>query len=440
MMGRNVWQLQAADKALIATRSGVYRLRAPGHCGAMRLLVSFAALFIAVILLQLGAGGVAPLDALSGATLGFSKAEIGFLGSAHFFGFFIGCWWAPRLMGEVGHSRAFAAFVAAGTIGILAHMLWINPMVWAVMRIASGLCVAGAYTIIEAWLQSKVTNETRGRAMGVYRVVDITGSLAAQLVIGVLEPASYVSYNILALLLCAALFPLTLTKAEPPDTPDAPRLRPGLAWRMSPLGAMGVVVSGIGGAAFRMVGPVYGLEVGLRANEIALFLAAYVLGGVVAQVPVGWAADKFDRRKVLIWLSVLAVATCGASVALAGQGPWANYLTIAAFGFATLPVYSVSTAHAHDFAQPMERVELSAALMFLYAVGAIASPLLASVLIERAGPAAMFGMIALAHILLIGFGIARMNARPAPGTKTAYTYEPRTSFLIGRLLSRFRDR
>ena len=99
---------------------------------------------------------------------------------------------------------------------------------------------------------------------------------------------------------CAALFPLTLTKAEAPEMPSAPRLRPSLAWARSPLAAAGVVVSGITGAAFRMVGPIYGVEVGLRADQIALFLAAYVLGGAFAQVPIGWLADKFDRRAVLI--------------------------------------------------------------------------------------------------------------------------------------------
>ena len=109
----------------------------------MRLLISFAALFISVVLLQLGLGGVAPLDAISGVELGFTKAEIGFLGSAHFFGFFIGCWWAPRMMGEVGPSRAFAAFTAACTIGILAHMMVVNPYAWAVMRLTSGIAVAG---------------------------------------------------------------------------------------------------------------------------------------------------------------------------------------------------------------------------------------------------------------------------------------------------------
>ena len=128
--------------------------------GTMRLIISFASLFLSVVFLQLGAGGLAPLDAISGASLGFSKGEIGLLGSAHFFGFFLGCWWAPRLIGDVGHARAFAAFTAAGTIRILAHMLIIAPYAWAGMHIMIGLCVAGSYTVIEAWLQGRVTNET----------------------------------------------------------------------------------------------------------------------------------------------------------------------------------------------------------------------------------------------------------------------------------------
>ena len=173
----------------------------------MRLLISFAALFLSVMLLQLSSGGVGPLDVLSGLELGFSTTQIGLLGSAHFLGFFVGCWWAPRLMGSVGHSRAFAAFTAAGAIGLMAHMLVIDPLAWIAMRTMSGLCVAGCYTVIEAWLQDKVTNETRGRTMGVYRVVDMTSALAAQLIIGILTPASYVSYNLLAILCCAALLP-----------------------------------------------------------------------------------------------------------------------------------------------------------------------------------------------------------------------------------------
>ncbi len=405
----------------------------------MRLMISFAALLLSVVLLQLSSGGVGPLDALSGLSLHFSKAQVGMLGSAHFTGFFIGCWWAPRLMGAVGHSRAFAVFTAMGAIGLLAHMLVIDPTAWAVMRVASGLCVAGCYTVIEAWMNAKVTNETRGRAMGSYRIVDLGGSLVAQLLIGVLDPASYVSYNILAILCCAAILPLAMTRASQPDMPDAPRLRPRLGVDRSPLAAAGVVVAGLTSAAFRMVGPVYGQEVGLAADQLAWFLAAFVLGGALAQYPVGWLADKYDRRWVLVWLSAAAMLSCAVTVAAAGSGFLGVLLAAGFFGFTTFPVFSIATAHAHDFASSEERVELSAALMFWYAVGAIASPLFTSVLIDKFGPPALFTFIALGHLVLIVFGVARMKARPTVENRTPYIYAPRTTFLIGRLWGRSRD-
>lgn len=406
----------------------------------MRILISFAALFLSVILLQLSTGGVGPLDAISGITLDFSTSQIGLLGSAHFLGFFIGCWWAPRLMGSVGHSRAFAALTAAGAIGLLAHMVVINPYAWAVMRVASGICVAGCYTVIESWLNAKVTNETRGRTMGAYRVADMGASLAAQLMIGVLEPAAYVSYNILAILCCASLLPLTLTKASPPETPAAPRLRPGLAWQCSPLAALGVVVAALSSATFRMVGPLYGQQVGLALDQIAYFLAAFVLGGALAQVPVGWLSDRFDRRHVLIWLSVAAVISC-AVTAFSHDLPTSGIMATAFFfGLTTFPIYSVSAAHAHDFADSSQRVELSAALMFYYALGAIAAPFLASKLMAAFGPYSMFAMIAAGHVMLVVFGLTRMRARPTRSDRTRYVWAPRTSFLIGRLTGQARDK
>ena len=344
----------------------------------MRLIISFAALFLSVLLLQLSTGGVGPLDVLSGAQLGFTNGQIGLLGSAHFAGFFIGCWWAPRVMGEVVHSRAFAAFTAMGAIGLLAHMMWVDPYAWALMRAASGFCVAGCYTVIEAWLQAKTDNANRGRTMGTYRMVDTGGSLVAQLMIGVLDPASYVSYNLLGILCIAALLPLTLTRTPQPETGEAPRLRPGLAWRLSPLAVAGVITSGVSGAAFRMVGPLYGAQVGLTADQIGLFLAAYVLGGAFAQWPAGWAADRHDRRTVLMWFSVFSIAGCIVTVALSGFGVWGIFLAALIFGAATFPIYSIAAAHAHDWAEDAQRVELSAALMFAYALGAIASPLVTS--------------------------------------------------------------
>ncbi len=402
----------------------------------MRLLISFAALLIAAVFLQLSSGAIGPLDALSGSNLGFSKTQIGMLGSAHFVGFFIGCWWTPRLIGSVGHSRAFSVFAAFGAIGAIAHPLWIDAYGWAGLRIMTGLCVAGCFTVIEAWLQARLTNNLRGRVMGSYRVVDIASSSVAQLMIGVLEPASYVSYNILAILCCVSIFPIALTTTRAPEVPDAPKLHPIRAAITSPLGVAGVMVAGVSSASFRMVGPLYGQEIGLTQKHIGYFLATVLIGGAVAQFPVGYFADKYDRRWVLIWISLLSIASCSAFSVFGVVTETTLFAMAFAFGFTTFPIFSISAAHANDFAKPEDRMELSASLLFCYAIGAIISPLTAAKVIDVFGPAALFNYISLAHIGLVIFGIARMRARPSSGTRTRYSYLPRTSFLVGRLLRR----
>ena len=51
----------------------------------------------------------------------------------------------------------------------------------------------------------------------------------------------------------------------------------------------------------------------------------------------------------------------------------------------------------------------------------------------------MFTLISAAHLLLVGFGLWRMRARPRAQQRTPYVYSPRTSFLIGRLTGRQRE-
>ncbi len=404
----------------------------------MRLLISFAALFLSITLLQLSSGAIGPLDALSGLKSGFSTAQIGVLGSAHFLGFFVGCWWAPRLMGSVGHARTFAVFAAFGAIGAIAHPMFIDPLTWAFFRVMTGLCVAGCYTVIESWMQAKLTNTNRGRVMGTYRVVDIFASSAAQLMIGLLEPAAYASYNLLAILCCACILPLAMTSTKQPETPKAIRLQPIKAWRISPLGVAGVVVAGTTTAAFRMVGPLYASEVGLTQIQIGTYMALVLVGGALAQFPTGWLADKFDRRWVLIALSVASIAASLGMAAASSSSATMIFTAAAIFGVATYPIFSVSTAHSNDFCKAEDVISLNASLLFFYAVGAIFSPVVASYLIQFFGAYALFTFVSVAHAGLLVFGLARMRVRPTSDERTIYTYVPRTSFLVGRLLRRRR--
>lgn len=187
--------------------------------------------------------------------------------------------------------------------------------------------------------------------------------------------------------------------------------------------------------AFRMVGPVYAERIGLSTAQIGTFLAAAILGGALAQFPAGWLADKIDRRSALTIASIASILICGTLGVIDPQSPALAYAGAFAFGAATMPVFSIASAHANDFASEDFIVELAAALLFLYAVGAILSPLLAARLIADYGPGAMFAMISAAHGLLCVFGLWRMTVR-ATRARTSYTYTPRTSFLLGRLIRR----
>lgn len=175
-------------------------------------------------------------------------------------------------------------------------------------------------------------------------------------------------------------------------------------------------------------------------EEIAWFLAAFVLGGALAQYPVGWLADRYDRRHVLIGLSFAAVLSCAFSAFSQAVGPNGVMIGAFLFGLTSFPIFSISAAHANDFADNSQRVELSAAIMFFYALGAIAAPLLASYLITLFGPAAMFAMIAAGHLLLVFFSVVRMKVRKTRETRTPYIWSPRTSFTLGRLTTRLRDK
>ena len=77
--------------------------------------------------------------------------------------------------------------------------------------------------------------------------------------------------------------------------------------------------------------------------------------------------------------------------------------------------------------------------MFFFALGAIASPVIASALMSAIGPTALFYYIGGAHLILIIVSVVRMRIRPTRKDRVPYVYTPRTSFTLGRLMRRDRN-
>ena len=79
-------------------------------------------LLIAAGILLGGNGLQGTLVAVRGAQEGFSPSVIGFMGTAYFGGFLLGCLAISRIMKSVGHVRSFSALAAMASALSLIHI------------------------------------------------------------------------------------------------------------------------------------------------------------------------------------------------------------------------------------------------------------------------------------------------------------------------------
>ncbi len=80
----------------------------------------------------------------------FPPTATGLVMSAYFVGFILGAFLCVRIVAEVGHIRAFAAFAAVSAAIALLHVLWIDVLPWAVLRFVHGIAMVGLALIIES--------------------------------------------------------------------------------------------------------------------------------------------------------------------------------------------------------------------------------------------------------------------------------------------------
>jgi len=392
-------------------------------------------LLIAAGILLGGNGLFSTLIAVRGAQEGMSAAQIGWMGTTYFIGFLIGCIAVPRLLREVGHIRSFAALASVAAASTLIMVLIVDPWMWMVLRLIIGVCFSGLFTTIESWLNSSLENSVRGKVMALYRVIDITVVSGAQFMMPLFGTDGFVLFGIMAAMISLSLVPVAVGDRSKPRAPELVRFDIPAIWAVSPLACAGCVAIGITNASFRFIGPLYAQEIGLSLSSVATFISLGVIGGALLQYPLGVLSDRLDRRVVLAGATLGAVLASLFITVLAGTSPLLVYVGVFLFGAFSLPLYSLSAAHANDRAREDQFVLLAAGLMFFYAIGAIAGPLVASLLLDFYGPKSLFIFTGLIHGLLAIITLWRMRARGAvpDAERGGYVGLLRTSAFLAKI-------
>jgi MFS family permease len=395
-------------------------------------------LLIAAGILLGGNGLQGTLIALRGAEEGFSPAVIGFMGTAYFGGFLLGCVFVTRIMKSVGHVRAFAALAAIASAGTLILVLIIDPVMWSVIRFATGFCFAGLFTIMESWLNSGVSNHDRARVLALYRIIDIGSVTGAQFLIPVFGADGFTIFAIMSIMITLSLVPVSLGDRSNPTAPEDVKLDLARVWRISPLACIGCIAVGVTNSAFRTLSPVYAEQIGMSVADVVTFISVSIIGGAIIQYPLGHFSDLWDRRKVLLITTFGAMLAALALVFFAGSGTLANFGLVFVFGSFAMPLFSLSAAHANDRADKGEFVLVNAALMLFYSFGAIGGPLVAASFMQRFGPQSLFIFCASVYAIFILIILYRMRARASvPANRRGrFIALLRTSTFFARLTRR----
>ncbi|UWR35745.1 MFS transporter (plasmid) [Sulfitobacter sp. W027] len=373
------------------------------------------------------AGGVNSLILpIRGEAEGFTAASLGLLGTGWAVGYVAGCLRTPALVARVGHIRAFGAMCAIAAIAVLLSLVLITPWVWVPVRALSGFCFAGAAMIVESWLNERADAKSRGRVFGIYTMVNLGATTAGQMVLTLGDTNGFLFFVLAAMVYCLALLPTAISATTTPRPLTQAKLDLSKLWKNSPIAVFAVLMVGVSNASFGTLAAVYAARIGLSLNEIALFASIPILAGAASQIPVGIASDRFDRRKVLIAVTIFAILADVLFLSIAVPTPALALAMSALFGATVFAMYPIIVAHANDHAEPGSFIQVSGGLLLVFGIGSIVGPTVAGFAMTEFGASTLFAVTGSVHVLLILFALLRLRIAPpvAPNAKIAFQAKP----------------
>ena len=377
--------------------------------------------------LFLGMGFIMMAYGFQGSLLGvravqeeFSLTATGFMMSGYFVGYFVGAATIPNIISRVGHIRVFAAFASLASLVILVHSIIINPFVWFLLRVLTGISMVCIYTVAESWLNDRSSNKNRGSVLSIYMVI-LYGSMGVGMfLLNFSSPQNFQPFILISVITSVALIPILLTKKKPPTFKRIKAMTLKDLYEASPFGMVSSFFYGTIQAALFTLLAVYATSMNFTILEISIVTFLLAVSGAVSQFPVGKISDMYDRRLVIV------VSTFGAALfallailvsrqmylpdGLATSKTW-FYIFLILFSFCSLPMFSLILAHTNDYISKEKFVAAGAGLQFVFGLGAMSGPFLCSIFMDLVGSNGFFIFLFFFHSVIGVFGIYRMRVR-----------------------------
>jgi MFS family permease len=388
-----------------------------GDLSPAQVTRSLLAHYASSMAIGLAVGGFVPLIAVTLEARQVDTVMIGINSAMTSLGVLMIAPYATVFVRRFGASPAMVAGLLLTALSALAMAFIDNIWAWMVLRFLIGAGVSIHWVVSETWMNAIVSERRRGLVMSIYITSIASGFALGPIIltlIGTQGPAPFVT---IAAITALTALPLALIrKLAPPLALETKGSVIRLA-REAPTIFAAVLTVGLIDAAFFTFLPIYGIRIGMPSETAVTLLTAVFAGNVALQIPLGWLADRVNRRGLLLVLGTICIACPGLVAWLLRADSLAAYPILFFWGGCSFGLYTVGVTMLGERYRGGELVAANAAFVMTFELANLFGPPLSGWAIEAWVPTGLMVYMACicAGFVLLSLIRGWMRARGTVG-------------------------
>lgn len=303
---------------------------------------------------------------------------------------------APALLARVPTRPFLVVSLLYTGLSFLAYKVVPNVPFWMFLRFSSGIFISILFVASEAWIVQLAPNHIRGRVLGIYSVALSAGFGLGGLIVAFLGVRGWAPFIAGSAICVAATLPLLLPG---PGLHIPEKARSGIRdiiniAKKAPRLMVAALAFGAIETSAMHFSPIWAFRSGYAETQAQLLIAAGAVGVILLQLPLGWLGDLFDRYRLML-ICAFAGIIGPALMYLAGQNHSPMiYLVFFFYVGLVEAIYILALAIVGQRFSRSEMTTASAALVTMYGLGSLTSPVLVGPLMDIINPnGALIGLL-----------------------------------------------
>jgi len=369
---------------------------------------NYLILIIVIVVAGISQGLLLPVLSIFLEQKGVSPGLNGLNAAALYVGSFAMTLVAERLLGAVGFKKLIVGGLLFVMFPLILFPYYPDIKIWFILRLVVGIGDSALHYAAQLWVLLVTAPEKRGRYISLYGMSYGLGFSIGPLGIKLLGFGEAVPFWVLFVcmgaVLVLVLMKLPDTKPEKTEHGQLPERRFRRSWAWAWYALIPALLYGYMEAGMNSNFPVYGLRIGLDANQISSLLPFVGIGGLFLQLPLGILSDRFGRKRVLMSAGI-AGGIMFMLVPVAGTHFWWTLVLLTVAGGLVGSFFSLGLAYAADILPKALLPAANVVASFHFTIGSILGPNLGGQMISWISPGSMFILLGCMYLLFGAAGV-----------------------------------